>query len=69
MAKKLLLNVLSDAIGEYVDGLSRENLKMGIWAGNLEVSGLTLKASALSKLDLPLAVTKGKHPPHQNDMF
>eukprot|EP01031_Cornospumella_fuschlensis_P041470 gene41470-50607_t len=59
MAKSLLLNVLVDVLGNYVEGLTRENLKLGVWSGKIEFSNLLLKESALDQLDLPIKVVKG----------
>ena len=35
MAKRLLLDALTGAIGDFVEGLSEENLKLGIWNGEV----------------------------------
>ena len=35
MAKKLLLDALTAAIGDFVEGISEENLKVGIWSGKV----------------------------------
>jgi hypothetical protein len=35
MAKQLLLNALTDVIGDFVEGLSEENLKLGVWKGEV----------------------------------
>lgn len=59
MAKSLLLNVLVDVLGNYVEGLTRENLKLGVWSGKIELSNLLLKDSALDQLNLPIRVVKG----------
>eukprot|EP01036_Dinobryon_divergens_P036861 gene36861-48076_t len=59
MAKRLLLNVLVEFLGDYIEGLSEENLKLGIWSGKLELRNLALKVSTLHKLDLPLTALHG----------
>lgn len=59
MAKSLLLNVLVEVLGNYVEGLTRENLKVGVWSGKLEFQNLNLKDSALDQLNLPIQVKKG----------
>eukprot|EP00981_Chlorochromonas_danica_P001560 scaffold341_cov154-Ochromonas_danica.AAC.4 len=59
MAKSLLLNVLTDVLGNYVEGLTRENLKLGVWSGKVELTNLQLKPSALDQLNLPIRVVKG----------
>ena len=60
MAKRLLLNFLLDYIGEYVDGLSRDNLKMGVWSGEIEFHNLTLKPSALAHFNFPVNIEMGE---------
>ena len=49
MAKNLLLGVLLDKLGEYVDAdsLASENLRLGVFAGKLELSNLRLNRHAL----------------------
>ena len=59
MAKRLLLNVLVDVLGNYVEGLNPENLKLGIWDGKIELSDLKLKRTALDGLNLPISVSHG----------
>ncbi|KAJ1434358.1 N-terminal region of Chorein, a TM vesicle-mediated sorter-domain-containing protein, partial [Ochromonadaceae sp. CCMP2298] len=59
MAKSLLLNVLVDVLGNYVEGLSKENLKVGVWSGTIELHNLKLRATALDDLNLPIKVERG----------
>jgi vacuolar protein sorting-associated protein 13A/C len=59
MAKSLLLNVLVDVLGNYVEGLSRENLKVAVWSGTIDLSNLKLKGTALDNLNLPIKVERG----------
>jgi vacuolar protein sorting-associated protein 13A/C len=59
MAKSLLLSVLVDVLGKYVEGLTSENLKLGVFSGKIEFHNLKLKDSALDELNLPIQVKKG----------
>lgn len=59
MAKQLLLNVLVDALGPYVEGLSVENLKLGVWSGEVELHNLKLRDGVLDNLNLPVVVVHG----------
>lgn len=59
MAKSMLLNVLVDVLGQYVEGLTKENLKLGVFSGKIEFLNLKLKDSALDQLNLPIQVKKG----------
>ena len=36
MAKKLLLDALTAAIGDFVEGINQDNLKLGIWSGKVK---------------------------------
>jgi len=53
MAKRLLLQLLLDNIGDYVEGLSTDNLKMAVWKGEIEFHNLQIKETVLTKLELP----------------
>jgi vacuolar protein sorting-associated protein 13A/C len=61
MAKSFVLGKLESVLGEYVSGLSKENLKLGIFSGKVEFHNLEVKESALEKLQahndfVPLAL-------------
>lgn len=59
MAKRLLVNILVDVLGNYVDGISSENLKLGVWSGKIELQNLQLKKTALDSLNLPVSISHG----------
>ena len=59
MAKNLLLNILVDVLGKFVDGLAVENLKVGVFSGKIELRNLNLKTSALEGINLPVTITNG----------
>ena len=59
MAKQALQGILSDLLGKYVDGLSLDNLRVGIFSGNIEIQNLTLKLNVLDQFNLPLRLIKG----------
>lgn len=59
MAKRLLLSILDDILGNYVDGLTTENLKIGVWSGKIEFNNLDLKRNALDGLHLPISISHG----------
>lgn len=46
MAKKLLLNVLVNVLGEFVD-INEDNLNLAVWSGKIELNNLKLKADSL----------------------
>jgi len=59
MAKRLLLGVLQDYFGRYIDGLNEENLKVAVWAGEINLESLELKKDILDALRLPLEIQCG----------
>jgi hypothetical protein len=59
MAKSLLLNILVETLGNYVEGLSKDNLKVAVWSGTIDFKNLQLKSSALDALNLPIKVERG----------
>lgn len=59
MAKQLLLNILVDTLGQYIDGLSAENIKLGVWSGKVNLNNLKLREGALDQLNLPISVKRG----------
>ena len=58
MAKSIVLGILEETLGEYVE-LSRDKLKMAVWSGEVELRNLALKSTALERLDLPIHVVYG----------
>lgn len=59
MAKSLLLNILVDILGNYVEDLTQDHLKLAVWSGKIELFDLKLKKTALDKLKLPITVGRG----------
>ena len=59
MAKAMLLNVLVDVLGEFVEGLTADNLKLGVFSGKIVLKNLQLNKEGIEKLNLPLTVVKG----------
>ena len=57
--KAMLVSKLQVAFGDYVEGLTAENLKMQVMAGTIEQQDLRLKKAALAQLNLPIEVLSG----------
>ena len=57
--KGLVVDKLQEFFGDYVDGLTRENLKMQTFAGTISQENLKLKPAAFESLDIPVVVTSG----------
>lgn len=59
MFEKLLERILERILGQYVDGLSKDQMKIGIWSGNVDISNLRLKQSIIQQMDLPFQLRFG----------
>lgn len=57
--KQLLLSFLVNILGEFVDGLNEENLKVGVWGGKIKLTNLQINKTGLEKMNLPLTVKEG----------
>ncbi|KAL5782083.1 hypothetical protein ACOSP7_007112 [Xanthoceras sorbifolium] len=54
-----VLHLLRRYLGEYVHGLSAEDLRISVWNGDVVLKDLKLKAEALNSLKLPVTVEAG----------
>jgi vacuolar protein sorting-associated protein 13A/C len=54
MAKRLLLNVLVNVLSDFVEGLNEENLKVGVWSGDISLHNLRIKKNSVQKLPVKL---------------
>ncbi|BAS78620.1 Os02g0470600 [Oryza sativa Japonica Group] len=54
-----VLYLLRKYLGEYVEGLSVETLRISVWQGDVVLKDLKLKADALNSLRLPVTVKAG----------
>ena len=59
MISRVVASVLRSLVGDYVEGIHSENLKMGLRKGDVELKNLTIKPSALEALELPLVIKNG----------
>jgi vacuolar protein sorting-associated protein 13A/C len=57
--KQLLLSFLVNILGEFVSGLTEENLKVGVWGGKIKLKNLQINRTGLEKMNLPLSVQEG----------
>ncbi|EGC37154.1 hypothetical protein DICPUDRAFT_94146 [Dictyostelium purpureum] len=57
----LVSEVLSKVLGQYVKNLNKDQLKIGVFGGNVQLQNLELKEDALANLpiNLPISVKKG----------
>lgn len=59
MLEGLAAGILSSYLGAWIEGLERENLKIGIKQGNVTIENLKLRKEALRDLQLPIAIKAG----------
>jgi vacuolar protein sorting-associated protein 13A/C len=59
MFEKTVADVLSSALGAYIENLGVDQLSLGLFGGNISLRALKLRPSALEALRLPLALTAG----------
>jgi len=59
MAKRLLLNVLVSVLGDYIEDLTEDNLKLGVWSGEIVLNDLRINRKILQKLGLPVSIVHG----------
>ena len=59
MAKRLLLNVLLAILGDYIEDLAADNLKLGVWSGEIVLNDLGINRKILQKLGIPVKVVHG----------
>lgn len=59
MTKRLLLNALVKVLGDFVEGLTEENLKVGVWSGKIILKNLKLNETGIKKLKFPIDILSG----------
>mmetsp|Transcript_1298 Transcript_1298/g.4447 ORF Transcript_1298/g.4447 Transcript_1298/m.4447 type:complete len:3393 (-) Transcript_1298:60-10238(-) len=59
MFESIVSRLLVKYVGNYVENVDKDQLKVGIFKGDLELYDLVLKRTALDGLDLPVSVSSG----------
>ncbi|KAG1448789.1 hypothetical protein G6F56_008845 [Rhizopus delemar] len=59
MLESVVSTLLNRVLGEYVSNLNYNQLKIGIWSGQVKLRDLKLRREALDKLNLPVDVLEG----------
>jgi vacuolar protein sorting-associated protein 13A/C len=59
MFEGLLERILLRLIGDYIEGLNRDDLHISVWAGDIKLNRLKLRRGALDSLNLPIDVHDG----------
>ncbi|RWS14430.1 vacuolar protein sorting-associated protein 13C-like isoform X4 [Dinothrombium tinctorium] len=57
--ESVFANLLNQYLGEFIDDLSANQLKLGAFKGNVELRNLAVKPGAFDKLQLPFRVIQG----------
>ena len=57
MLESILEKLLSKYFGDFIEGLDKNNLKIGVWSGNIELKNVKLKTDIITKLELPLFIS------------
>jgi len=60
MFEGILENILQSHLGQYINGLDKKNLTMGVWSGNILIENASLKTEAFEKFKLPFRIKFGK---------
>jgi hypothetical protein len=59
MFEGLVAEFLLKYLGNFIQGLNKENLRVGVWSGEVELENLTLQPDVLDALGLPLEIKAG----------
>ncbi|XP_023933797.2 intermembrane lipid transfer protein Vps13 isoform X2 [Bicyclus anynana] len=57
--ESIVVDVLNRFLGDYVENLNRNQLKLGIWGGDVVLENLILKQNALEELNIPVQTVYG----------
>ncbi|KAJ8733309.1 hypothetical protein PYW08_001607 [Mythimna loreyi] len=57
--ESIVVDVLNRFLGSYVENLNRNQLKLGIWGGDVVLENLVLKQNALEELNIPVQTVYG----------
>lgn len=54
MLKTIFERILLSNLGKFVDGIDRENLKLGFWSGDVALTNISLNPQFIQSLELPI---------------
>lgn len=60
MWEAIVEKVLTRYLSQYVDGIEREKLQVGLLSGDVELTDLTIKPDIVDALDLPFSIVFGR---------
>lgn len=59
MAKRYITSLLSEKLGAYLDGLDSTDIQYSLSEAILQMSNVTVREDALTKLKLPIQIKHG----------
>lgn len=59
MFESIVTDLLTRFLGKYIKNLDGQQLKLGIWGGDVKLYNLEFQPEALKGLNLPVAVLRG----------
>ena len=54
MFEKILEKVLLNNVGQFIEGIDKNNLKIGIWSGDIVIQNIAVKPEVIQMLELPV---------------
>ena len=59
MLEKLVADLLTKVLGDYIHGLNSESLNIALWGGKVALHNLQVKSEAIESLDVPFSLASG----------
>ena len=60
MFESILIGQLTKYLGEWVEGLNRDDLSLSVWGGDIELHDIMIRSDVFKKLKMPLELVFGK---------
>lgn len=58
MFEKILEKILIQYFGRFITGLDKNNLKLGVWSGNMVIENVNLNPEVIELIELPLKLKR-----------
>ena len=59
MFEGVIVGVLNQFLGQFLDGFTSTDLKLNVWSGNVDLHNVRIKSSGLDFLQLPIEIKSG----------
>jgi vacuolar protein sorting-associated protein 13A/C len=60
MFESLLNSILEKTLGQYIEGLKKEDLEVSVWSGDVELNNVKIKKDIFQTFGLPLELIYGQ---------